>query len=142
MNSVTSKVLIKVIASFQYEISWREFYFLCKIFEVYDEAIRFASTTIFDTVKSNFLRLEEKYSQYTNEYIRGHKQKLLAHSSGKNNKYILFMTLGSLEKEDITSLFDNLKLDYKFVDNDVYLNHSYFNGFKNLEQNFGNFVIM
>ena len=27
-------------------------------------------------------------------------------------------------------------------ENDVYLNHSYFNGFKNLEKNFGNYKLL
>lgn len=142
MNSVTAKVLVKVIASFRYEISWREFFFLCKIFEIYDEVMDFASTTIFDSVKRNFLKLNEKYSQYTEDYIREHKTKLLKHSGTKNKKYILFLTLGSLERADVSAVFDKLLLDYTFVDEDLYLNHSYFNGFKNLEQNFGNYIII
>lgn len=142
LDNATAKILVKVIASFRYEISWREFFFLCKIFEIYDEAVDFASTTIFDNVKKNFVRLNEKYSQYTKEYIRENKAQLLKQSCAKNKKYILFLTLGSLTKEDVIILFDGLLLDYTFINNDLYLNHSYFNGFKNLEQNFGKYVTM
>jgi len=136
------KVLEKVVTSFKYEISWREFYFLCKVFDVFDEVMRLASDTIFDTISRNFLRVDAKYSFYTDEYIEKNKQKLLNNSKGRKKKYILLFTLDDMNITEVEQNLKNLVLDYYILGNEVYLNHSYFNGFKNLEKNLNTFKII
>ena len=140
VDNSKAKLLQKIIAGFRIEISWREFFFLCKIFEVYKELIEVSSNTIFNMVKEKFLKIESKYNEYTDDYIRQEKQKVLAYNGSKTKKYILLITVGQNAIEDVVAVLDKLSLDIIVYNNNIYLNHMYFNGFKNLEENFGEYV--
>lgn len=145
LDSIESEktwLVSKIISNFKYEISWREFYFLCKIFEVYDQVLDFSSTTIFEVVKNNFLRISETYSDYSDSVIQSKKQKLLNYNGSKQKKYILLLEVSKDEIEKVCHILDDIYLDYTLKGNNVFLNHSYFNGFKNLEKNFGSYQIL
>lgn len=132
-----ASLLEKIISRFKVEISWREFYFLCKIFELTDDIVKKSEDTVFSMVKNKFLRLAEKYSEYTDEYILEGKRKILDYSGTKTKKYILLIESISSGNKNILRLLETLSLDFVVNGDNVYLNHSYFNGFKNLEENFG-----
>lgn len=136
-----SILLGKIIGQFKVEISWREFYFLCKIFELKEDVILVASNTVFSMVKEKFLKLEERYSEYTDEYIANEKQHILKYVGDKVRKYILLLNISKNEIVDVVEALKALCLDFVIKDEKVYLNHSYFNGFKNLEENFGQEII-
>ena len=91
-------------------------------------------------VKEKFLKIESKYNEYTDDYIRQEKQKVLAYNGSKTKKYILLITVGQNAIEDVVAVLDKLSLDIIVYNNNIYLNHMYFNGFKNLEENFGEYV--
>jgi len=135
-----SALLEKIINAFKVEISWREFFFLCKIFELNNDMIQTADNTVFSMVKDKFLKLEEKYNEYSGDYIKSEKTKILNYTGEKSKKYILlFKTMVGLEDAQIT--LKMLSLDFVVHEGAIYLNHSYFNGFKNLEENFGEYTI-
>lgn len=132
--------LQKIIDRFSVEISWREFYFLCKIFEVKSDVISVSINTVFNMVQTNFAKLAEKYQDYTDEYILNEKKKVLNYCGSKTKKYILLLEISQDEISDIKQLLTTLSLDFVIQNNVVYLNYSYFNGFKNLQVNFGQVV--
>lgn len=136
-----AKILCKIIANFSYEISWREFFFLCKIFELYDDVKKNSSNTIFKSVYQKFVEFDSKYKQYSSTFIKEHKKKLLNYKGSKTKKYILLLSAESLVLPTILYELKQLNLDFIVSTNKVYLNHSYFNGFKNLEKNFGNYIL-
>lgn len=142
LDSNKAKILCKVITDFKTEISWREFYFLCKVFELYDDVIQISSDTIFSSVSIKFPGLESKYSQYSNDFILKEKEKLLNYNGSKSKKYIFLLNVETVFLPVITKEFQNLCLDFYIQGNNVYLNHSYFNGFKNLEKNFGHYKLL
>ena len=133
-------LLQRIISNFKVEISWREFYFLCKIFDVSADIILVATNTVFNMVQSKFAKLAEKYQEYTDEYILKEKEKILSYSGSKAKKYIILLEVSQSEIPDIMDLLNILSLDFVMRNNIVYLNHSYFNGFKNLQVNFGQVV--
>jgi len=136
-------MLGQVMSKFSFEISWREFYFLSKIFELTEDIIQASQNAVSCGIKEKFLKLSTEYSEYTDEYIHEEKIRILNYVGNKPKKYIL---LFEEPAKDILSSFlmilDELYLDYKVNNNAVYLNHSYFNGFKNLEENFGKEIII
>lgn len=136
-----AKLLCNVISQFKVEISWREFYFLCKIFEVTEDVVFAASNTVFSIVKEKFLKLEEKYNEYSDEYIEKEKQHILNYVGDKVKKYVFLLNMSKNQIVDIVEALKSLSLDFIVKDEKVYLNHSYFNGFKNLEENFGQEII-
>lgn len=129
-----------VISNFRYDISWRELFFLCKIFEVYKDVLTVADMAIFDNIKTNFLRYDEKYSEYSEEYISSKKKKILNYNGSKQKKYFLLTTVENANESNIRNLLESLYLDFVIVNSEVFLNYSYFKGFRNLEENFGNYV--
>lgn len=139
-NDVAS-LLYKVVERFNVEISWREFFFLCKIFELNAELIQTADNTIFSVIKDKFLKIEEKYQEYTDDYIKQEKINILNYRGNKSKKYILLMQSSEEELNVISDILTGLSLDFVVNGNEIYLNHSYFNGFKNLEENFGAYKI-
>lgn len=137
VNNPKSDFLKQVIANFKQEISWREFYFLCKIFDLNNDIIKTADSTVFGMIKDKFLSLSEKYSEYSDEYILIQKKKMLSYCGSKSKKYILLLDLKERDVSQTALLLESLTLDFVIFEQAVYLNHSYFNGFKNLEANFG-----
>ena len=137
INNEKANLLFDVIEKFCVEISWREFYFLCKIFELNNDLVEKSDDTIFISIKDKFLKLKDKYKEYTDSYIKEEKNKILNYCGSKSKKYILLINVNDNSIDKTTSVLRSLSLDFLVIGNEVYLNHSYFNGFKNLEQNFG-----
>ncbi len=138
----SAKILCKVISDFKADISWREFYFLCKVFELYDDIVQVSKDTIFSSVSLKFPQLEAKYSQYSDTFIQEEKEKLLHYNGSKSKKYVFLLSVEQAFLPSVCSELERLRLDFCIRENDVYLNHSYFNGFKNLEKNFGNYKLL
>ena len=137
-----AKILTDVLRGFKEDISWREFFFLTKIFELYDDVLKVSVNTIFNFVHSKFVTLSSKYTEYSDFFIRSEKQKLLSYHGSKKKKYILFMECEDNNLQTVSYELRNLYLDFHVSGNRVYLNHSYFNGFKNLETNFGEYKLL
>ncbi len=142
MSSEKATILGKIISSFKKQISWREFYFLCKIFEVYDDVLKVSMNTIFSFVYTKFLRLDAKYPEYSYSFISREKEKLLHYRGSKKKKYVLLLSAASVELSNIANELWALSLDFHVSENNIYINHSYFNGFKNLEENFGDYKLL
>lgn len=134
-------LLKKIINKFSIEISWREFYFLCKIFDLTADVIKKSQNTVFSMVQNKFEKIYEKYSEYTDEYVLEEKLRILNYSGTKTKKYILLFDEEKEAMGDTQKLLSALSLDYVVQEDKIYLNHSYFNGFKNLEVNFGQEII-
>ena len=132
-------ILCNIIKRFEEEISWKEFFFMTKIFELYDDVCNVSQNTIFDFVHTKFAKLEKKYPSYTAEAIRAKKQQILAYNGSKRQKYIRLIECTHYNPHMLASELKALRLDFTISDNVVYLNHTYFNGFKNLEKNFGEY---
>lgn len=137
-----AKILCKIISEFKNDISWREFFFLCKIFELYKDVVEVSHNTIFCSVGIRFEKLECKYSQYSDSFIQAEKKKLLSYQGHKKKRYVLLLEVEDKYLTSIANELKNLQLDFLVLGNNVYINHSYFNGFKNLEQNFGQYKLL
>ena len=90
---------------------------------------------------TKFLGINAKYPQYSDYFIKSEKLKLLLYHGRKKKKYIF---LFRSESEDLPVIIDELELlalDFLVSENNIYLNYSYFNGFKNLEKNFGQYKL-
>lgn len=141
IDNKKAALLERIINKFNIEISWREFYFLSKIFELTADIIKISGDTVFSMVGDKFLKINEKYVEYSDEYIKSEKEKILNYSGSKSKKYIVLLDTFNEDVESIINLFNMLSLDFIIHEQKVYLNHSYFNGFKNLEENFGDYLI-
>ena len=141
IDNEKAKLLKKIISKFTVEISWREFYFLTMILELRDDVITTSSNTVFSVIKDKFLKIQRQYTEYTPSYIEQEKKKILSYSGNKSKKYISFITCDEEDISEVTNILMGLYLDFLVINNEVYLNHSYFNGFKNLERNFGAYKI-
>lgn len=139
INCNKAIILTKVLHNFNTDISWREFYFLCKIFELSREVVTVAQSTIFGSVHTKFTQLDSKYQEYSDSFIQAEKEKLLNYHGSKSKKYIFLLSVPEIYLGTVTSELKLLKLDFLISEEKVYLNHSYFKGFKNLETNFGNY---
>lgn len=137
-----SKILCKIIENFKSDISWREFFFLCKIFELYKEVVSVAHNTIFEFVGTKFCKLSTKYSKYSDSFILDEKRKLLNYHGQKSKRYVFLFNIESVHINTLVYELNQLQLDFLVSGNQIYLNHAYFNGFKNLEQNFGKYKLL
>lgn len=142
LNTTKANILCDVLKNFKYEISWKELYFLCKIFELYDDVIKVSLNTIFSFLHTKLLELAKKYPEYSEEFIKAEKQKLLRYSGSKKKKYVFLLSGKSTTLPIILDELRILGLDFYVNGYDIYLNHAYFNGFKNLEVNFGQYKFM
>ena len=140
INTDNAKILQQLIESFNIGITWKELYFICKIFEVYDAIIDVAKNTIFSSIGTNFLKLDEKYTDYSSELIFQRKMQLLNYSGDAKKKYIKLFDAQSVDGTFVTTELMRLFLDHVIINGDIYLNYSYFKGFKNLERIFGNYI--
>ncbi len=138
----SAKILVKVISNFNKDISWREFYFLCKIFELHKEVIRVASNTIFGFVVTKFNSFDARYTEYSDVFIKSEKEKLLNYHGSKSRKYVFLLTVENTYLTTVKYELQQLKLDFIIRKNNIYINHSYFNGFQNLELNFGHYKLL
>ncbi len=135
-----ANILQTLISGFTINITWEEFYFLCKIFDLYDSVVKVARSTVFSCISDNFTSLDNKYPEYSEEYITKYKTKLLNYKGGQKKKYVLLFRAGQVDNAVVTTEFMNLYLDFVVIDDAIYLHHSYFNGFSNLETMFANHI--
>lgn len=140
INKNNSKILLSLISDFTIDITWEEFYFLCKIFDVYDSVVSVAKSTVFSCIYDNFASLDNKYPEYSAEYIMKYKMRLLNYKGTQKKKYILLFRAGQVDTAVVTTELMNLYLDFVVIDDAIYLHHSYFNGFSNLEAMFVNHI--
>lgn len=140
IDTDAAALLRELIKKFNINISWKEFYFLCKIFEVYEDVIQMSKSTIFTSVETKFLEFDQKYPQYSSSYITENKKKLLLYRGSKKKNYILLFNIGEIDCTFVASQLKKLQLDFLLMSDGIYLNYSYFKGFKNLEQFFGNHI--
>lgn len=131
-----ANILLSLVSGFSIDITWEEFYFLCKIFELYDSVVRVAKSTVFSCIHDSFVSLDSKYPEYSAEYITKYKMQLLNYKGSQKKKYILLFKAGQVDNAVVTAEFMNLFLDFVVIDDAIYLHHSYFNGFSNLEAMF------
>jgi len=142
LDSNKARILCHIMRSFTSDISWREFFFICKIFELCNDVISVANTSIFSIIKAKFEQLEAKYDEYSDKFIRIEKEKLLSYNGSKSKKYIFILEADSLNMPTVYQELKKLYLDFHIVGRKVYLNYSYFHGFKNLERNFGDYITL
>lgn len=135
-----ANILLTLVSGFSIDITWEEFYFLCKIFELYDSVVRVAKSTVFSCIYDSFVSLDSKYPEYSADYIMKYKMRLLNYKGGQKKKYILLFKAGQVDNAVVTAEFMNLFLDFVVIDDAIYLHHSYFNGFSNLETMFANYI--
>lgn len=135
-------ILRTLISGFTVNITWEEFYFLCKIFDLYDSVVKVARSTVFSNISDNFVGLDSKYPEYSAEYILKYKMRLLNYKGTQQKKYILLFRAGQVDNAVVSAEFMNLYLDFVVIDDAIYLHHSYFNGFSNLETMFTSHIII
>ena len=135
-----ANILQTLVSSFSINITWEEFYFLCKIFDLYDSVVKVAKSTVFSCISDTFVALDVKYPEYSTEYIIKYKMRLLNYNGSQKKKYILLFKAGQVDNAVVTTEFMNLYLDFVVIDDAIYLHHSYFNGFSNLETMFANHI--
>ena len=137
-----ASILQTIISGFSINITWEEFYFLCKIFDLYDSVVEVSKSTVFSCVSDSFVSLDNKYPEYSKEYIMKYKMQLLHYKGSQKKKYVLLFKPGQVNNALVTAEFMNLYLDFVVIDDAIYLHHSYFNGFSNLEKMFANHIIL
>ena len=137
INADKARLLLEVVKSFKEEITWMEFYFLCKIFELYNETISVSKNTIFSSVESKFLSLDEKFPEYSS--IAQKKARILNYNGPDKKEYVLLFSKGVVNTNLVASELRSLSLDFVVVDGAIYL-YAYFKGFANLERIFGNCI--
>lgn len=138
----SAHILQTLVSSFSIDITWEEFYFLCKIFNLYDSVVKVAKSTVFSCISDNFASLDSKYPEYSAQYILKYKMQLLNYKGSQKKKYILLFKAGQVDNAVVTAEFMNLFLDFVVIDDTIYLHHSYFNGFSNLETMFTNHIMI
>jgi len=141
LESNKAKILCMVISNFKVDISWKEFYFLCKIFELHNDVIEISKDTLFNIAATKFTEFTLMYSKYSDKFIAQEKQKLLNYNGSKSKKYVLLLDNVAELTPIISQELKKLKLDFLISENSVYINNAYFNGFKNLQINFGKYKL-
>jgi hypothetical protein len=106
----------------------------------HDDIVEISKTTIFTSVESKFREFDIKYPQYSESYIAEQKRSLLLYKGAKKKKYILLFNINQVDFNFAVVQLSKLGLDFHVRSDGIYLNHAYFNGFKNLEQIFGNYI--
>jgi len=138
IHTNSANILHTLVSGFSTDITWEEFYFLCKIFDLYGKVLSVAKSTVFSCISDNFVSLDSKYPEYSAEYIIKYKMRLLNYKGSK--KYILLFKAGQVDNAIVTTELMNLYLDFVVIEDAIYLHHSYFNGFSNLESMFANHI--
>ncbi len=115
-------ILIKLIENLSNKITYREIYFLLLLFDTI-EIIKSMPNELFKDVKKYI----EKYP-YDNESIREKKKVVM---NLRNKDYVIAFYLDEYKAEIVATL-ENLNIDFKIVDNFVFLNSFYFKDLKNV----------
>lgn len=135
-----ARLLLEIIKNFKITISWKELYFLCKLFELSSEMIEVAKNTVFNCIVNNFSRLDESYSKYSSNWISEKKTDLLSYNGSQKKKYVLLFSSGQIDYDFAIAELKNLLLDFVIIEESIYINYSYFKGFVNLERIFENYI--
>ena len=138
LDDPNARILSAIMYNFSVDISWREFFFLCKIFELTDSVMGVSCNTIFERVKTKFIQFSQKYTEYSDNFIKSEKEKLINYHGSKTKKYVFVLNVSKEYLFTVTKQLRELKLDFIVSSHNVYLNYSYFKGFTNLEKNFSN----
>lgn len=136
----SANILLTLVSGFSISITWEEFYFLCKIFDVYDSVVDVSRSTVFSCINDTFIALDSKYPEYSKEYIMKYKMRLLNYKGSQKKKYVLVFEADQVDNAMVTTEFMNLLLDFVVIEDAIYLHHSYFNGFCNLEAIFSHHI--
>ncbi|MCI8617494.1 MAG: hypothetical protein HFJ60_04535 [Clostridia bacterium] len=115
-------IVLKLIENLSDEITYREIYFLLLLFETI-ENIKSMSNELFKDIK----KYVEKYP-YDNESIRKKKKYVM---DLLNKNYVIAFYLDEYKTDIITTL-KSLNIDFKVVNDYVFLNSFYFKDLKNV----------
>lgn len=116
-------LLIKLFTNLSDKITYKEIYFLLLLFDMID---------IIKSTSNSLARYMEKYlNKYPYDRNTIEKKKEYVINSLSNNEYVKAFSLEN-EEEIIISALENLNIDFKIQDNNVYIKAFYFNGLDNV----------
>lgn len=116
-------LVMKLLKNISNEVTYREIYFLLVLFDVTDVVKANCSNEFFENINKYYCKYH-----YDTETINN-KKHVLAESD--NSEYIFGFFLEDFEQELLETL-KKLNMDYKNIDNKIFLNKHYFNGLNNV----------
>ncbi len=116
-------VLEKLIENMSENISYKEIYYLSLLFDVI-EIMRNNSNELFSNIEKYIV----KYPYDTRNIVK--RKKDLINSNKK--EYLFAFILDDNFKNDVIKILKKLYIDYKIVDNKLFINSFYFNNLKNV----------
>ena len=111
-------LFLKLLQNISNDVTYKEIYFLLLLFD------------ILDVVKENPNELIDDLEKYLKKYpysnsILAKKKEQVLHSSNRN--YVYVFTLEEYE-EELIEILEDLKFDFKDIENQIYMNQIYFSG--------------
>lgn len=115
-------LMIKILKNVSNDVTYKEIYFLLLLFDA------------IGVVKNNFNELIKHIEKYIKKYPYDQKtimekKKNVINSS--NKEYVVAFSLKDYEKEIVRTL-KSLNIDFKVINDNVFINSFYFNGLKNI----------
>lgn len=111
-------LVLKLLKNISDDVTYKEIYFLLLLFDVLD-IVKGVPNELVDDLKKYL----EKYP-YSSSTLERKKEQVLYSS---NSEYIYVFTLEEYEEKLVEEL-DYLKIDFKNVDNKIFMNEIYFSG--------------
>ena len=111
-------LVLKLLKNISDDVTYKEIYFLLLLFDVLD-IVKGVPNELVDDLKKYL----EKYP-YSSSALERKKEQVLYSS---NSEYIYVFTLEEYEEKLVEEL-DYLKIDFKNVDNKIFMNEIYFSG--------------
>lgn len=111
-------LILKLLKSISDDVTYKEIYFLALLFDVIE---------IIKNTPNDLIKYIEKYLKkypYDEKTIIEKKESVINTS---NKDYVFVFTLEEHEEQIITTL-KSLNIDFKIVDNNIFINSFYFNG--------------
>lgn len=115
-------LILKLLKSISDDVTYKEIYFLALLFDVIE---------IIKNTPNDLIKYIEKYLKkypYDEKTIIEKKKSVIDTS---NKDYVFVFTLEEHEEQIITTL-KSLNIDFKIVDNNIFINSFYFNGLNNV----------
>lgn len=115
-------LILKLLKSISDDVTYKEIYFLAILFDVIE---------IIKNTPNDLIKYIEKYLKkypYDKKTIMEKKKSVINNS---NKEYVFVFTLEEHEEQIITTL-KSLNIDFKIVDNNIFINSFYFNGLNNV----------
>lgn len=115
-------LILKLLKSISDDVTYKEIYFLALLFDVIE---------IIKNTPNNLIKYIEKYIKkypYNQKNIIEKKKSVINNS---NKDYVFVFNLEEYE-EQIISTLKSLNIDFKIVDNKIFINSFYFNGLNNV----------